>query len=130
MPVVPWVRPSQGSVQAPAKGTARRVLQFAGGFGNESADLPVAGVEAERDGSAVGGAEAAVRAEDEELGVEDVGRVPTHADVLLRPKRLPEGWVSSISAVMGRTPEGPGAWVATALRAKSALSRTEVRDIS
>jgi hypothetical protein len=49
---------------------------------------------------------------------------------MLRPKRFPEGWVRSISAVMGRAPDGPGAWVATALRAKSALSRTEVRDIS
>jgi hypothetical protein len=48
----------------------------------------------------------------------------------LRPKRLPEDWVRSISAVMGRAPEGPGAWVATALSAKSALSRTEVRVMS
>jgi hypothetical protein len=49
---------------------------------------------------------------------------------MLRPKRFPEGWVRSISAVMGSTPDGPGAWVATALSAKSALSRTEVRDMS
>jgi hypothetical protein len=48
----------------------------------------------------------------------------------LSPKRLPEGWVRSISAVMGSAPEGPGAWVATALSAQSALSRTDVRDIS
>jgi hypothetical protein len=48
----------------------------------------------------------------------------------LRPKRFPEGWVRSISALMGRTPEGPGACVATALNAKSALSRTDVRDMS
>ena len=39
------------------------------------------GVEAERDGGAVFGAEAAVRAEDEDFWIEDVGRVPAHADV-------------------------------------------------
>jgi hypothetical protein len=49
---------------------------------------------------------------------------------MLRPKRFPEGWVRSISTVMGRAPAGPGAWVATAESAKSALSRTDVRDMS
>jgi hypothetical protein len=48
----------------------------------------------------------------------------------LRPKRLPEGWVRSISAVMGRAPEGPVAWVATAESSKPGLSRTDVRDMS
>jgi hypothetical protein len=48
----------------------------------------------------------------------------------LRPNRLPDGWVRSISAVMGSKPDGPGACVATAFNAKSELSRTDVRDIS
>jgi hypothetical protein len=43
---------------------------------------------------------------------------------------LPEGWVRSISAVMGRVPDGPGACVATAESVRSALSRTDVREMS
>ena len=52
-------------------------FEFAGGFGHECADLPVAGVEAESDGSAVFGAKAAVGAEDEDLGAERRGPGPS-----------------------------------------------------
>jgi len=51
MPAVPCVRPSQGSVHAPAKGTARNVFQFARGFGHQQADLPMPGMEAKGNGS-------------------------------------------------------------------------------
>ena len=57
-------------------------FEFARGFGYQSAHLPVAGVEAESDRSAVWRPEAAVRAEDEDLRAEDARGVPTHADVL------------------------------------------------
>ena len=49
---------------------------------HQQADLPVAGVVAERDGAAVGRADAALRAEDQELAAAQLGRVPAHAGVL------------------------------------------------
>ena len=63
MPVVPCVRPSQGSVQKPAKGMAPSAFSSARRRLHEQADLPVAGVIAERDRRAVGGADAALGAE-------------------------------------------------------------------
>jgi len=42
----------------------------------------------------------------------------------VRPKRLPEGWVRSMSAVMGRLPWGPGAWVCAAAKRAGSVSRT------
>ncbi len=47
----------------------------------------------------------------------------------VNPKRFPEGSVSSISAVSGRSPAGPGAWVATRQRLGSAVSKTDVSEI-
>ena len=66
-------------------------FQFARGFGYQSADLPVAGVKAESDGSAVWSAEAAVGAEDEDFGAEDARGVPAHADVLAEPEEIAGG---------------------------------------
>jgi hypothetical protein len=37
--------------------------------------------------------------------------------------------VSNISGLIGRMPEGPGAWVATALISKSALSSTDASEM-
>ena len=82
MPAVPWVRPSQGSVTGAGEGDGVQAAEFARGLGDQQADLPVAGVKAEGDGGAVGGAQAAVGAEDEELGVEEALRLPAHAGVL------------------------------------------------
>jgi hypothetical protein len=48
---------------------------------------------------------------------------------ILSPKRFPEGCVSNISGVIGRMPEGPGAWVATDLISKSGLSSTDVSEM-
>src|ERR1035441_5444158 len=45
----------------------------------------------------------------------------------LSPKRLPEGWVSSISAESGREPDGPGAWDSTL--GKLGDSRTDASEI-
>ena len=128
MPVVPWVRPSQGSVQAPAKGVARR-LSFARRFGYQQAHLPVAGVKTERDRRRRRRAQAAVRAENEEFGIEKAcGSQPMPA-FWVRPKRLPEGSLSSISAVRGRTPAGPGECVATSSSLRVLVSRTEEREM-
>ena len=49
---------------------------------HEQSDLPVAGVVAEGEGSAVGLANAALGAEDQDFGLLERGRLPAHADVL------------------------------------------------
>ena len=49
------------------------------------------GVKAESDGGAVWSAQAAVGAEDEDLGAEDAGRVPAHADVLAETEEIAGG---------------------------------------
>ena len=48
----------------------------------------------------------------------------------VKPKRLPEGSVSSISAVSGSAPAGPGACVATRSRRASSVSSIELRGMS
>ncbi len=68
-----------------------QVAELARGLGDEQADLPMAGVEAECDGSAVLGAETAVGAEDEELGVEETGGLPSHAGVLGEAEEISGG---------------------------------------
>ncbi len=105
-------------------------LQRDGGFGDERAEFPVAGMKAERDGGSVGSAQAAVGAEDEDFRARAsfCGSQPMPA-FWLRPKRLPEGAVSSISGVMGSRPRGPGAWVATSSSLRVVVSRTEVREM-
>ena len=62
MPVVPCVRPSQGSEHERGEGQALEARQLLGGGLHEEPDFPVPGVIAERDGSAVGGAHAALGA--------------------------------------------------------------------
>ncbi len=52
-------------------------LQLARGFGHQQTHLPVAGVKAQRDGLAILRAQAAVRAQDEELGIEQALRAPS-----------------------------------------------------
>lgn len=48
----------------------------------------------------------------------------------VRPKRFPEGSVSSISAESGNAPAGPGAWVVVAHHAAAGDSNTESNEIS
>jgi hypothetical protein len=106
-------------------------FQFACGFGYESAHLPVTGVESEGDRCAVFGAQAAVRAEDENFRAEGRGQDPNPAaDVLAEAEEIAGGLGRSISGGNGESAGWAGAWVATVLNAKSAVSRTDVRDIS
>ncbi len=59
-----------------------RRAQRLGRGAHEQPDFPVAGVIAEGEGSAVGLANAALRAEDEDFGLLERGGLPAHADVL------------------------------------------------
>ena len=88
MPVVPWVRPSQGSVQAPAKGMALKDLRVMAASATSAPSFPVAGVEAEGDGGAVGGAQASVGAEDEDFRADEFLRFPSHACVLAQAEEI------------------------------------------
>ena len=56
--------------------------EFLGRFLHEQADFPVARVIAQRDGGAVGAADAAVGAEDEDFLAAELGGVPPHAGIL------------------------------------------------
>ena len=74
MPVVPCVRPSQGSVTKPANGMSPRAAQLLGRGLHQQPDLPVAGVVAERERRAVRLADAALRAEDQDLRAPELRR--------------------------------------------------------
>jgi len=125
MPAVPWVRPSQGSVQAPAKGTQRcaRSSRAASATRRPTSQWPV------WKPSAIG-VPSAARMPPWVLRIRNSGSSrcagfqPMPA-FWLRPKRLPEGWVSSISGERGREPCGPGAWVVTAPKSKPWVSRMD-----
>ena len=65
--------------------TARSLQLFRGGF-HEQADFPVARVVAKRHRRAVRGADAALRAKDEELFAIQLGGIPAHADILAHAK--------------------------------------------
>ncbi len=57
-------------------------LQGDGCFGHQRAQFPVPGMKAEGDGSSIGGAQAAVGAEDEDFRAQQLLRFPAHAGVL------------------------------------------------
>ena len=61
---------------------ALEATQLVGGRLHQEADLPVARVIAEGDRLAVGGADAALGREDQELGTPELPRIPPHARVL------------------------------------------------
>ena len=82
MPLVPCVRPSQGSVQKAAKGMAAQRAELLRRRLDEEADLPVAGVIAEGQRRAVRVAHAAERAQDQHLGPAQLRGRPAHAHVL------------------------------------------------
>ena len=70
----------------------------------------MAGVIAERDGRAVGRADAAVRAEDQEFLAAELRRIPAHAGVLRPAEQVAGGPLRAASRrVMGSEPCGPGA---------------------
>src|ERR1017187_10182947 len=58
---------------------------------HEQADFPVAGVITERDRGAIGRADAAVGAEDEELGSAERGGVPAHSSILAPAEQVAGG---------------------------------------
>ena len=108
----------------PANGIAPSALQFLGGGLHQQADFPVAGVIAERDRRAVGGADAAVRAQDQEFLAAERARDPSPCRRSgVQPNRSPEGRCSSISGVIGSEPCGPGALLRTSKREGSPESR-------
>ena len=74
------------------KGDGAQCLQFARGLGHQQADLPVTGVEAKSDGLSVFGAQAAMRAQDEEFRIEKPIRLPAHAGVLRKAEEI-SGWL-------------------------------------
>ena len=73
------------------KGRGVEGFELARGFSDEQADFPVAGVEAEGDGLAVLGAQAAVGAEDEEFGIEEAVGLPAHTGVLREAEEIAGG---------------------------------------
>ncbi len=114
MPAVPWVRPSQGSVTAPAKGIAcsLRSSRAASPTSSPTSQWPVCSPRA--------------------MGVPSAARRPPWVDRMrnsgsssrfgsqpmpafcVSPNRFPEGSVRSISGVIGKLPSGPRAWVVVA----------------
>ena len=99
-----------GAVGGEGDGAER--LQFFGGGVHEQADFPVAGVVAEGDGRAVGGADAAVGAEDEEFLAAERGRVPAHAGVLAPAEEVAGGAVEEHLGGDGERAGGAGGFAA------------------
>ncbi len=64
------------------KGNGIEGFQGDGCFGHQGAQFPVPGMKAEGDGCSIGGAQAAMGAEDEDFGAQQLLRLPTHACVL------------------------------------------------
>ncbi len=89
MPVVPCVRPSQGSVHCSRKRRGAQRLQLARGFGHQQTHFPVAGVKAQRDRLAVLRAQAAMRAQNQKLGIEQARGIPAHAGILRQAEEIP-----------------------------------------
>ena len=86
-----------------------RLFEFVRRGFHQQADFPVAGVIAQCDGGAVGGADSAVRRENQELFAAERRGIPAHAGVLAQAEEIAGGRSRSISAVSGREPVGPGA---------------------
>ncbi len=129
IPAVPCVRPSHGSVQAPAKGTACRAFnsRAASATSKPTSQCPVWKPRAM-------GSPFSARSPPCVLRIRNSGSssrsgfqpIPAFC---VRPKRFPEGCVSSISDVRGNVPAGPRACVATLRRPGSAVSSTDVSEI-
>ena len=70
-------------------GTQR--FQLARGLGDKQTHFPVAGVKVECDGFAAFRAQATMRAQDQEFGVEQSRGIPSHAGILRQPEEIPGG---------------------------------------
>ncbi len=55
---------------------------------DQQADLPVAGMIAQRDGTPIGRAKSALRAENQKVFASDFSRIPSHASILRKPKKI------------------------------------------
>jgi hypothetical protein len=109
----------------PRRRARHRATQLASGGFDQQSDFPMAAVEAERDGRAVGRAQAAVRREDEtSVPPSFAGSQPMPA-FMVQPKRLPLGAVRNISGVNGRLPAGPCAFVRASNREAWPESNTD-----
>ena len=124
MPSVPCVRPSHGSVQAPAKGMARRSRssRAASATKRPTSQWPV------WKPSAIG-VPSAERIPPCVLRMRNSGSSRREGSQPMpafweRPKRLPEGCVSNISAVIGSEPSGPWLCVFVSRKTVPSLSRT------
>ena len=82
------MRPSHGSLTKPANGVAPPRSSSSRGLLHEQADLPVARVVPERDRPPVRRADAALRAEDQELRAAQAPRLPAHAGVLREAEEI------------------------------------------
>ena len=122
MPVVPWVRPSQGSVQKPANGRHSRPRELLGGRLHQQPDLPVAGVIAERDRPAVRRADAALRARGSGTagGRARAGPSPCPRSASARRGRR-SGRRAASPASAGRLPAGPAPAVWTSSSPAAAM---------
>ena len=125
MPAVPCVRPSQGSVHAPAKGTACRAFnsRAASATSKPTSQCPVWKPRAT-------GSPLSARRPPCVLRIRNSGSRRRSGSqlmpaLLLLPRRFPDGWISSISAESGSSPAGPCACVATLSRLLSAVSSTD-----
>ena len=93
---------------------------------HQQADLPVAGVIAERDRRAIGGAHAALRAEIKNcLRPSSLGFQPMPASSD-QPNKSPLGDSRRSFSVRGNLPEAPAAVVTTSKMAGSSVSRRDV----
>ena len=66
-------------------------FQLASSLGHQQADFPVAGVKAERDGFAILRAQAAMRAQNQKLRIEEAIRLPAHSCVLREAEEIAGG---------------------------------------
>ena len=67
-------------------------LQFPRCLCDQQADFPVPGVKSERNGLAVFRAQAAMRAEDQKLRIEETIRLPAHSGVLGETEKIAGGF--------------------------------------
>jgi hypothetical protein len=82
--------------------------EHASGFLHEQPDLPVAGVQAESDRRAVGRADAALRAQQEEFRPAQALHLPAHADVLRPAKEVATGDGAQFRGAERQLAGGPG----------------------
>ena len=105
-----------GALGAPVAGVGARAgkghrvqrFQLARRLGHQQPHFKVPGVKAQRDGPAVFGAQAAVGAQDQELGIEEARRFPAHAGALGQPEEVAGGLIEEHFGGDGQLALGTG----------------------